>query len=153
MNYFSLWTAGLIFITLVQQKHFVQFNSADVHLEWNKETGVVTLPFIIQDGLHIQAVSNTLDNVIPTEISFEENPLLNIEYYRFSIQYFDTVLLDSVSHNVISGNFEVKVFFTKAEESNQKLKLAGHLTYQACNDKQCFFPRSLPIELSFERTD
>ena len=110
---------------------------------------MVTLPFTISEGYHIQDAFNTLDNVLPTKISFEDKAHYQIREYTYSQVDYDTVVLDKVSHKVMSNELKVTVTIDLKEGvSMGKTTLKGELFYQACDHMRCFFPRTLSFSVA-----
>lgn len=153
MNCYSIW---LLLISMVLpspelQQHFVTVDESVIRIERKGDGCIVGIPFQIREPYHIQAVSGAQDNVIPTTISFEENEHFKIVQYEFSSLKHDTVFLDQVPSRVLSGTFEVSVFIKYPRGNLSKIPaLKGELGYQACNDRQCFFPRTLAFNVDLK---
>jgi hypothetical protein len=131
-----------------QQKQFVSFIDTEVSLSKEKDVLTIILPFVIQEDYHIQAASEVLDNLIATEISFEQNGSFEIESYEFSLTNYDTVVLNEFTHRVLSDRVEVTVALKfKENKSGKSIELKGELYYQACDDQRCFFPRTLAFNV------
>ena len=144
MNCCSLFLFVVLSLFGDQQKQFVSFNDTEVRISEEKEILIITLPFTIDEDYHIQAESEVLDNLIATEISFEQNGSFEIESYEFSLTNYDTVVLNQFTHRVLSDRVEVTVTLRlKGENVKKNNELKGELYYQACDDQRCFFPRTL----------
>ena len=144
MNCCSLFLFAVLSLFGDQQKQFVSFNDTEVRISVEKEILIITLPFTIDEDYHIQAESEVLDNLIATEISFEQNGSFEIESYEFSLTNYDTVVLNQFTHRVLSDRVEVTVTLRlKGENVKKNNELKGELYYQACDDQRCFFPRTL----------
>lgn len=144
----------LLFIALSlfgnQQKHFVDFNDSQIIIKEEKNVLNVTLPFTIESGFHIQAESDVLNNLIATEISFEESEFYEITSHNFSLTNYESIELNEFSHQVLSDRVEVTVTLRLNDIASKKENnLKGALYYQACDDKRCFFPRSLEFQVDF----
>jgi hypothetical protein len=147
MKFFSLFC--LLFLGLgMPQKHFVQYDAVDVKVVRSGNVIKVTLPFTISEGYHIQDASNTLDDVLPTKISFDDNRSYKIKEHTYSLVNYDIVVLDKVSHKVMSNLLEVTVTIVlKKGVSIGQNTLKGELFYQACDHMRCFFPRTLAFNV------
>ena len=144
MNCCSLFLFVVLSLFGDQQKQFVSFNDTEVRISKEKDVLTIILPFIIQEDYHIQAESEVLDNLIATEIYFEQNGSFEIESYEFSLTNYDTVVLNQFTHRVLSDRVEVTVTLRlKGENVKKNNELKGELYYQACDDQRCFFPRTL----------
>jgi len=149
MNCCSLFLFVVLSLFGDQQKQFVSFNDTEVRISEEKEILIITLPFTIDEGYHIQAASEVLDNLIATEISFEQNGSFEIESYEFSLTNYDTVELNEFTHRVLSDRVEVTVALKFKENKSKKgIGLNGELYYQACDDQRCFFPRTLAFNVA-----
>lgn len=148
MNCYSLFLLVALSLFGDQQKQFVSFIDTEVSLTKEKDALTIILPFMILEDYHIQAASEVLDNLIATEISFEQNGSFEIENYEFSLTNYDTVVLNEFTHRVLSDRVEVTVVLKFIEDKSQKdIGLKGELYYQACDDQRCFFPRSLAFNV------
>lgn len=147
MKFFSLFC--LLFLGIgIQQKHFVQYNTADVKVDREGSVVKVTLPFTISEGYHIQDAYNTLDDVLPTKVSFEDKANYQVREYTYSQVDYDTVVLDKLSHKVMSNLLKVTVTIDLKEGvSIGQTTLKGELFYQACDHMRCFFPRTLEFNV------
>lgn len=144
MNYYNILLSFIIVLSGIQQKQFVNFDKDEVRQTKQKELIIVVIPFNIDEGYHIQAESETKDNLIATEITFEKNKDFNIIDQEFSLTHYETVVLNQFTHKVLSNKLEVTVTLKpKRKISSLNNKLKGKLYYQACDDRQCFFPRTL----------
>lgn len=149
MNCCSLFLFVVLSLFGDQQKQFVSFNDTEVRISEEKEILIITLPFTIDEGYHIQAESETLNNLIATEISFEKNGSFDILYHKFSLTNYETIVLNEFSHRVLSDKVEVTVALKFKENKSKKgIGLNGELYYQACDDQRCFFPRSLAFNVA-----
>jgi hypothetical protein len=148
MNCYSLFLFIVLSLFGHQQKQFVSFIDTEIIMSKEKDIITITLPFMIQEDYHIQAASEVLDNLIATEISFEQNGSFVIESYEFSLTNYDTVVLNEFTHRVLSDRVEVTVALKFMEDKTGKsIGLKGELYYQACDDQRCFFPRTLAFNV------
>jgi len=141
MNFCSLIIFYLISLFGIQDKQFVEFKANEVKVITNQEIITVTIPFNIQEYYHIQSEKVADNNFIPTEIHFENPEGFKVLGYKFSKVQRDKLVLDELECEVLSGRLEVAIQLEKM--SAKPLHLKGHLYYQACDDRQCFYPRNL----------
>lgn len=138
-----------LFLLLIQTE-FLRFEKDETEISSDKKQVQIILPFRINDGFHIQPVKNVPENYIPTEIYFEPNDLFEVSNFEFIDTHYDTVTLDKTEQIVLSGSFRVKVIIKPFEKGiNQSKKLKGKINYQACDERQCYYPRSLEFEIEF----
>jgi hypothetical protein len=108
----------------------------------------VVIPVIVADGFHVQSNSSQL---IPTALEFQPNAVLKASapVYPKGKPYRMPGGTGEVS--TYEGKIEIKLTVTAlptAKDGSQKLE--GKLRYQACNEKNCFFPTTTPIELAIK---
>ncbi|MBZ9728255.1 hypothetical protein LB467_01015 [Salegentibacter sp. JZCK2] len=149
MKYCNFLFFAIIFFIPVQDE-FVVFQAEETEVE-KAETGYeIKLSFKILDGYYIQAETGVPENIIPTQVSFKKNEFYEITRHKFFSEGEQTIFLGTVAHNVLSDSFELRVFLKlKKEDLKQVKKLSGKIFYQACNNRQCFFPRNLDFEVEF----
>lgn len=153
MNCYStlLLLIGMVLPSPELQQHFVSVDESAIRIVRKGDGWMAGIPFQIHEPYHIQAVSGAQENVIPTTITFENNEHLEIVQYEFTALQHDTVYLDEVPSKVLSGTFKVNVFFKIPGGNQSKVPpLKGSLAYQACNDRQCFFPRTLAFQAAIK---
>ena len=94
-------------------------------------------------GIHVYAPGN--DDYIPVSVSIDPSPAVAPSAPRYPAS----------EPFVFGASKEVLRVYSKPFRIRQPLKVtvasdvtvAGTLTYQACNDKVCFPPESLPLEV------
>lgn len=117
-----------------------------IHLALKGETQAVVTISVLKDH-HIQANPATLPNLIPTELTFEA--LSGIEVGKVVYPASKPWKLTSAAK--VIQTYEGKVAFKAPLKANGitpgKYELKGTLKYQACNDKNCFFPMTIQVSL------
>ncbi|MBJ6367803.1 hypothetical protein [Snuella sedimenti] len=149
MSFYNFLLCCFLGLFHFQQKQFVSIEEDRIKINRDNTIITIMIPFKILDGYHIQALSNTQDNLIPTEINFEVPEGCTLQK-TFTKKYYDTVVLDKVEHKALSHILEVTVTLKcdKRMPSDSSY-LNGGLYYQTCNDRQCFFPRTLDFCISY----
>jgi len=143
MNYFKISVFSILLFLTIQDKQFVKFISDEVEITENQEHVTLVLPFEILNDFHIQSEHVEDSNFIATEIHFDPREEFDILGYQFTKTQRDNLVLDQLKCEVLSNRLEVTVQLEKNFTSNKPLYLTGHLYYQACDDRQCFYPRTL----------
>lgn len=117
-----------------------------VSLASKGETQAVISISVLKDH-HIQANPATLPNLIPTELTFEA--LSGIEVGK--VVYPESKPWKLTSAAKVIQTYEGKVAFKAPLKAigikPGKYELKGSLRYQACNDKNCFFPMTIPVSI------
>lgn len=150
MNCYSIWLLlmGMLLTGARGQQQFVSVDESAIRVVRSDDDWIAGISFHIRKPYHIQEVSGTRENVIPTTISFEKSEHFEIVKHEFTSLKYDTVYLDDAPSRVLSDTFEVRVFLKfPAGNSESTPSLKGGLDYQACNDRQCFFPRTLEFNI------
>ena len=120
---------------------------APVELRRTVET-MVHVPVSVRRGYHVQA-NPVLDPALtPITLTIERSEGLEIgaprypTATRFRLQGADDDLV------VLDGGFSIQVpVRVSSRAAAGKTALEGKLSYQACDDEHCLFPRTLPVEI------
>ncbi len=98
-------------------------------------------------GHHIQANPATLPNLIATELTFEK--LDGVEIGTPSYPKSKPWKLSSAGKVIqtYEGSIQIKAALTAKTLQPGKYDLKGSLKYQACDEKNCFFPTSVPVSI------
>ncbi len=150
MNYYSILCLAILFTILPGQDEFVIFQPEKTEVRKIQEKYEVRLSFMILDGYYIQAEEDVPENIIATRVSFQEDKSHEIISYEIASKKEKTIYLDTIAHAVLSDELVLLVTIKpKPGKFQQDGKLRGELVYQACNNRQCFYPRSLNFEVEF----
>lgn len=149
MNFFNLLFCFLSGVFYCQQTQFVSMLEDNMIINKHEDVIDITIQFEILDGYHIQALSDTQDNLIPTKLTFTPQKGCKLINQKFTKTHYDKVFLNNVEHKVLSKILEITITLqceTTILPNGQLLK--GELFYQTCNDRQCFFPRTFEFSVS-----
>ncbi|MCK5401310.1 MAG: hypothetical protein KAJ28_06715 [Flavobacteriaceae bacterium] len=150
MNYFNVFIFFVFSFLYGQENHFVKFISDDVHIIQESNQTIITLPFEILEGYHIQLEKVEDENLLATKLDFENQPDIEIIYKQFTSLQYKTVVLDKKEFQVLDDSFKVKVKIKFQKERNQ-IELTGKLFYQTCDDFKCYFPRELTFTIPIKK--
>jgi hypothetical protein len=106
--------------------------------------GEVELYFRIADGLHINSHSPADPTLIPTTLTLAPLSGVKVDGLRYpaGVKYaFSFAPREKL--NVYTGDFVVKVRVTASQPGN--FTLTGALRYQACDNLQCYPPKTAPV--------
>lgn len=143
MSCFSLILIFLLGSNTSDERHFVQLIKNKVEVKKEAHTTTVWLPFEIQEGFHIQPVQTLNVNMIATKIEFDE------DYSEIKASFIadnETIRMGQDFVDVISNTFTIKITFKSSEGTS----FNGRLFYQACDNRKCYFPRTLTFEIQLE---
>ena len=107
----------------------------------------VPLRLIIRGGYHINSNAPAEDYLIPTALTWESSALTlkgNVFPKAETVKYEfaeKPLLVFSGLATVVSR------FSVAADAARGPLTLSGKLRYQACTDKMCLAPRTLPVSV------
>lgn len=110
-------------------------------------TATATLQFRVAGSYHINSNKPLDELLLPTKISL--NPPSEIMISK--VTYPEGQLLNfpfspETKLSVYSGDFKVTTLLRAAQSVPRgTFRVHGELKYQACNDRQCFPPKKLPI--------
>ncbi len=144
----SLWIStalGLAQAPTVVTGHMVLDANA-VHAGSTAKVAVVA---DVASGYHVNDHVPSLDYLIPTDLKLNPAPPVTVgevKYPKGSPQKFS--FLDTAI-SVYQGKLVVGAEITVAPDARPgTYTLKGSLDYQACNDRACFPPTSLPLTVS-----
>jgi hypothetical protein len=105
----------------------------------------------VKDEYHIQANQVKDESLIPTKLELSSTDkfiMKGIKYpapKKFKLEGTDTYL------DVLDGKFEIRTFVNSQKQLPKGIYiLNAKLSYQACNSKQCLFPRSVEFPIKIE---
>ncbi|MGM5469428.1 hypothetical protein ACS386_04060 [Flavobacteriaceae bacterium LMO-SS05] len=150
MNYYSLIVCCFISLFTLQDKQFVSFKDDEVKISAKGKHLTVVLPFQILEKYHIQTEKVESNNLIPTEIHFEGPEGYKILGFEFSKALREALILGGLKCEVLSNYLEVTLHLEKNITLSKALNIKGYLYYQACDDRQCFYPRTLDFNVNFK---
>jgi len=109
---------------------------------------MVKVPVTVTKGFHIQSNPASEKYLIPTTLKFE--PVKGIKLAEPIFPKPKPFLLSGSTKkiNTYDGKFEVQVPLssdTTIAKGNKILK--GKFRYQACDQKNCFFPKTIPVNV------
>jgi len=156
-SYRLFWLISLIVLvlfschkkTIDKEKQFVHLNSSEVKaLNIRHDLYEVILNFTIDKGYHIQLDSVTDSNLIPT--TFKVLGKKDFELVSNNVNYKkEKWTFDNVNFfEVISERFSVILTFKIKDTKGDNKNLSGILTYQTCDDRKCYFPRQLSVNMT-----
>ena len=88
---------------------------------------------------------------VPLDLTLDENEAVVLEQARYpeSREIYIEVLEESLP--TYSGQIEIKARCKGVRKSKEgPTNLCARLTYQACDDRQCYLPQTLPLPLSLQ---
>jgi len=150
MNYCSVLIFFLFGVVYCQQAQFVTMLEDNMKINKYGDVIAISIQFEILDGYHIQALFDTKDNLIPTKFTFNPQKGCKLINQEITQTHYDKVILNNVEHKVLSEILEITITL-QCEPTNlpKGQLLNGELFYQTCNDRQCFFPRTLNFSVSY----
>lgn len=105
----------------------------------------VELRFTIEQGLHINSHTPHSEFLIPTTLTLEKTPgieIAQVDYPQGVDYHFQFSPRDALS--VYTGEFAVVV---RLRAHAGHYAMHGQLHYQACDNKACNPPQTLPVQL------
>jgi len=143
-----------VFITSLTDAAETKYLSMGAVKKSNLEKGKkieVEIPIQIGAEYHIQANPASAPRLIPTTIEIEgaEGIEVGKPVYPKGNVYRQQGSVETIS--VYSGDIKIKIpLSVKPAGKPGEYVLKGKLRYQACNEKICFFPTSLPVEIPLQ---
>src|ERR1700689_824888 len=108
----------------------------------------VTLRAALPPGFHANSNTPTDEYLIPLTLKWTGGPLQvdGITYPKGSLEKYP---FSAKPLSVVTGEFSVSTKFkVRADAANGAAAQNGTLKYQACNDRMCFAPKTVPVTIS-----
>jgi hypothetical protein len=109
----------------------------------------ITLKVSLPSGFHANSDKPTDPNLIPLALKWTSGPLQGaaITYPKPQLEEYGFTGGKKIS--VVTGNFDVVTKFkVPASATSGMAAETGTLRYQACNDRMCFPPKSVPVNVT-----
>lgn len=113
------------------------------------KTAPVQFLFRVNPGLHINSHLPTSRILLPTRLDLNLPAGLKFASLSYPPGHVFTVAFSDEKLNVYTGDFEVDGRLAASRTLKPgDYQVSGVLQYQACNDRQCFRPRKLPVQFT-----
>jgi DsbC/DsbD-like thiol-disulfide interchange protein len=114
------------------------------------ETGSAELRFRVNPGYHVNSHNPGSPLLIPTELDFQS--LDTVKVGKITYPKGEQLALEFSPNeklSVYTGDIATQVPVTVAKNATAgQYSIKGELKYQACNDRSCFPPKNLPVEIT-----
>jgi len=111
----------------------------------------VKIPLTVQMGFHVNSNTPSEDYLIPLKLTWKATGALEggqITYPKPTLEKYE---FSEKPLSVFTGNVDLNVNFKVAANAPAGPGVAtGQLRYQACNDRACFPPKTLDINLPYQ---
>ena len=102
----------------------------------------------IASGYHINDHKPSHEYLIPSELKLDPNPQVVVQDINYPPGTAIKFEFDDAKLSVYEGTLVVRAGLKIAAGTKPgNYKLTGKFAYQACNDRACFPPTSVPVEL------
>ncbi len=110
--------------------------------------GKVVLHFTVNSGFHINSNQPKSDSLVPTTLTLEAPNDMMIGKVSYPPgQDYQVEWMTEGPLSVYNGGFDISAQITPAKEVELGTsRVRGTLRYQACDNRQCFPPKKLPVE-------
>jgi hypothetical protein len=109
----------------------------------------ITLKVSLPAGFHANSNKPTDPNLIPLTLKWTKGPLTGaaITYPKPELEQYGFTAGKKIS--VVTGDFDlVTRFNVPADAATGLTAETGTLRYQACNDRMCFAPKTVPVNVT-----
>ena len=106
------------------------------------------IPVAIQDGFHVNSNAPSDEYLIPLKVTWTS--LGALEGGQVSYPKAEKITVGEQSLSVFTGKFDLTVDFKVSAKAAGPGVASGKLGYQACNDKMCFPPKSIEINVPYQ---
>ncbi|MFM8269831.1 MAG: protein-disulfide reductase DsbD domain-containing protein [Pseudomonadota bacterium] len=131
--------------TAVPNPSYVTIGKVETVVLKQGQAADAIIPAAVLKGHHIQANPATLPNLIATELSVE--PLEGLAIGKTVYPKSKAWKLKTASKTIqtYEGDLVLKINLTSTTLKSGNYEVKGSLRYQACDEKNCFFPTSTPV--------
>jgi hypothetical protein len=145
--------AGLLFLPLLAQSNKQYVTIGDLPKVAAKRSASVQakIPFSVQMGFHVNSNTPKDEYLIPLKLTWKSTGALEagqVVYPKPSLEKYE---FSENPLSVYTGSFDVVTNFKVAANAPAGPGVAaGQLRYQACNDRACFPPKTIDINLPYQ---
>ena len=110
----------------------------------------VTLRAVLPPGFHANSNTPSDDYLIPLTLKWTGGPLQvdGIVYPKGTLEKYP---FSPKPLSVVTGEFSIATKFkVPADAPNGAAAQNGTLKYQACNDRMCFAPKTVPVSVTLD---
>jgi hypothetical protein len=109
--------------------------------------GTVVVEMTLGKGWHVNSHTPSEDFLIPTNVTLAASAgsLSAVRYPKDVERRFE---FSEKPLRVYEGTVRFEADLTMPADGGGKVTLSGALSYQACNEQQCFAPAKIPLEAS-----
>jgi thiol:disulfide interchange protein DsbD len=110
----------------------------------------VTLRAVLPPGFHANSNTPSDEYLIPLTLKWTGGPLQTdaVTYPKGTLEKYP---FSAKPLSVVTGEFSISTKFkVPADATNGAAAQNGVLKYQACNDRMCFAPKTVPVSLTLE---
>ena len=145
--------SGLLLVALIAVQFLVsaQPNPVTINVKSAKtgdKTYTVSILAVVQPGWHIYSKTQPDDAIaIPTEVSFNSNPLVVLKGKLTEVGKLQTVKDKTLG--VSANQYANEVSWVQNVELKAKVKtsLTGVIEYQVCDDEKCLPPKKVNFNI------
>jgi len=143
-----LATLVLMSSAALAQQQYVTVAPVDVAAVAPGKTATLKIDCRVNQGFHINSNKPNSELLIPTELKFSLPTELMIAGVTYPAgQQITFPFMPNEPLSVYSGDFEVAANVRAARNAHPgTFRVHAQLKYQACNDRQCFAPKTLPVD-------
>ena len=113
----------------------------------------VTVHCRVNDGFHINSNKPNSEILIPTELQLEPPAQVTVSSISYPPGEMLSLPVINEKISVYSGDFQIVAHLLGARNAAPgTYRVNGQLKFQACNDRQCFPPRTTPVHFEVKIT-
>ncbi len=114
------------------------------------KTVTTKVHFTIAQGYHVNSNKPNSDLLIPTTVKIQSTPQFVVSKLTYPAgEEFALKFAPEEKLSVYAGDVAVQAAIKASSKAKVgSYTLTGELHYQACNDRSCFPPKTLPLEIA-----
>ena len=109
------------------------------------------IPVTVDSGFHVNSNTPSEDYLIPLKVTWTAKGALDGGDLVFPKPTFEKVEGTEKPLSVFTGSFDIVANFKVSANAPAGIGMAaGKLSYQACNSKMCFPPKTIEISVPYQ---
>ena len=148
-----MWVVGLLSLPLLAQSTKQYLSVGELPKVVGKRSAAVQarIPVSVQPGFHVNSNTPAEEYLIPLKLTWKSTGALEAGQLTYPKPSLEKYEFADKPLSVFTGDFSIVANFKVTANAPAGPGVAvGQLRYQACNDRACFPPKNIDINLPYQ---
>ena len=148
-----MWVVGLLSLPLLAQSTKQYLSVGELPKVVGKRSAAVQarIPVSVQPGFHVNSNTPAEEYLIPLKLTWKSTGALEAGQLTYPKPSLEKYEFADKPLSVFTGDFSIVANFkVTANAPAGPGVTVGQLRYQACNDRACFPPKNIDINLPYQ---